>query len=209
MTKLERNWQYAEQFPTETEVIARARRSALEFGISPVTASIGAALGSIAVMSRAERICEIGTGTGVSGLSLLRHTPHAHLTTIDIEPEYLRHARNHFHDAGIPDSRLRLITGDAYTILPRLNQNSYDLLLIDADPGKLLEFVELGLQVIREGGTIAVPNALWRGKVADPAVRDTHTGNFRDLLAAVSESDSIAATLSPIGSGLLTLTKLA
>ena len=40
----------------------------------------------------ARAILEIGTGVGVSGLALLRYAPEAHLTSIEIEPEYLRQA---------------------------------------------------------------------------------------------------------------------
>jgi predicted O-methyltransferase YrrM len=208
VSKIERNWQYAEQFPVETEFIARARRTSLELGIEPVSASVAAHLTSIVTLTGAKSICELGTGAGVSGLSLLRHNERAHLTSIDVEEEYHRNARQLFAHAGIASARLRLIVGDAHQVLPRLNTDSYDLLVIDADPEGLIEYVEHGLQVVRPGGTIVVPNALWRGRVADPAARDEVTTTFRDLLQTVADSPAIVPNLSPAGDGVLTLTRL-
>ena len=208
MSKLERNWQYAEQFPVETESQVRARRLSLELGIEPVSRSVAAHLSSLTVLTGAQSICEIGTGVGVSGLALLRHSPEATLTTLDVEAEYQRQAKAMFAEAGIPAARTRLITGDAAQVLPRMNLGSYDLVLIDANPEALLEYLERALTIVRLGGTIVIPNALWRGRVPDPAARDGLTADFRALLSAVADSPAILPVLSPAGDGLLTLTRI-
>src|SRR5690606_26566892 len=109
---------------------------------------------------------------------------------------------------GVASARLRLIEGDAGQVLPRLNYSAYDLVVIDEDPLRLLEDIELALQIVKPGGTIAVVGAFARGRVPDPAARDDATQNMRDLLAMVSESPAIAAALSPAGDGLLTMTRL-
>nr|WP_223159730.1 O-methyltransferase [Leucobacter sp. cx-169] len=208
VSKLERNWQYAEQFPVETESQVRARRLSLELGIEPVSRSVAAHLSSLTVLTGAQSICEIGTGVGASGLALLRHSPEATLTTLDIEAEYQRQAKAVFAEAGIPAARTRLITGDAAQVLPRMNLGSYDLVLIDANPEALLEYLERALTIVRLGGTIVIPNALWRGRVPDPAARDGLTADFRALLSAVVDSPAILPVLSPAGDGLLTLTRI-
>lgn len=208
MSKLERNWQYAEQFPVETESQVRARRLSLELGIEPVSRSVAAHLSSLTVLTGAQSICEIGTGVGVSGLALLRHSPEATLTTLDVEAEHQRQAKAMFAEASIPAARTRLITGDAAQVLPRMNLGSYDLVLIDANPEALLEYLERALTIVRLGGTIVIPNALWRGRVPDPAARDGLTADFRALLSAVVDSPAILPVLSPAGDGLLTLTRI-
>lgn len=208
MSKLERNWQYAEQYPNETDPQVRARRLSLELGIEPVSRAVASALSSLIAASSAKAICELGTGVGVSGLALMRYSPEATLTSIEIETEYLRQARGVFADAGIPSSRLRLIEGDASLVLPRLNLEAYDVVVIDANPEHLLDYFEAALQVVRPGGTIAVPGAFAHGRVTDPAARDTVTQNLRDLLTTVSDSPAIAPVLSPAGDGLLMLTRL-
>lgn len=208
MSKLERNWQFAEQYPNETEPQISARRLSLELGIEPVSRAIAAQLSSLVVLSGARAICEIGTGVGVSGLALLRHAPEAVLTSIEVEPEHLKEARAVFASAGIPASHVRFIEGNAQQVLPRLNLASYDLALLDADPEHLLEYVEYALTIVRPGGCIVVPGAFARGRVSDPAARDHRTQAVRDLLAMVSESAAIAPALSPVGDGLLILTRL-
>lgn len=209
MSKLERNWQYAEQFPVESDAQVRARRLSLELGIEPVSRSVAAHLSSLTVLTGAQQICEIGTGVGVSGLALLRYAPEATLTTLDVEAEYQRQAKTVFADAGVPAARTRLITGDAAQVLPRMNLGSYDLVLIDANPEGLLEYLEHALTIVRLGGTIVIPNALWRGRVPDPAARDGLTSDFRAMLDAVVDSPAILPVLSPAGDGLLTLTRIA
>lgn len=208
MSRLERNWQYAEQYPNETDAQMRARRLSLELGIEPVSRAVAAQLSGFVAATAATAICEIGTGVGVSGLALLRYAQDATLTSIESDPEHLRQARTVFADAGVQGSQLRLIEGDAMQVLPRLNLGAYDLLLIDADSQGLLDYFELALQIVRQGGSILVPNAFARGKVTDPAARDEETQNMRDLLSAVADSPATSVVLSPAGDGLLTVTRL-
>ncbi|WP_053353376.1 O-methyltransferase [Leucobacter musarum] len=208
MSKLERNWQYAEQYPGETEALVRARRLSLELGIEPVSRSIAAQLSGLTVLSRAQAICEVGTGVGVSGLALLRYSDRATLTSIELESEHLREAKSVFSEAGIATSRLRLIEGDARHVMPRLNLEAYDLVLLDAEPSQLLEHFEHALGIVRPGGSVIVPGAFAHGRVPDPAARDEGTQAMRDLLALVAESTAIAPILSPAGDGLLTLVRL-
>ena len=208
MSRLERNWQYAEQYPNESDAQVRARRLSLELGIEPVSRAVAAQLSGLVAATAATAICEIGTGVGVSGLALMRHAPGATLTSIEIDPEHLRQARTVFAEAGVPNAQLRLIEGDASQVLPRLNLGAYDLVVIDADAARLLDYVEAALQIVRPGGSIVVPGAFARGRVTDPAARDEATQNMRDLLATVAESPAIAPVLSPAGDGLLTLTRL-
>lgn len=209
MSKLERNWQYTEQFPTETDAQVRARRLALELGIEPISRAAAAHISTLAPLMQARSICEIGTGTGVSGLALLRHAPNATLTSIEIEAEHLREARGIFAQAGVPASHLRLIEGDARRVMPRLNTSAYDIVLLDADPAGILEHFEHAITVVRPGGCIVVPGALGHGRVADPAARDAQTVAMRDLLNLVAESPALAPALSPAGDGLLTAVRIA
>lgn len=208
MSRLESNWQYAEQYPTETDAQVRARRLSLELGVEPISRAVSAALSAFVAATRAHSILEIGTGIGVSGLALLRYAPTAHLTSIEIEPEYLRQARSVFADAAVATARLRLIEGDAGKVMSRLNLAAYDLVVLDGDQQRLLEDLEYALQIVRPGGSILVIGAFVHGRLPDPAARDTATQNMRDLLSTVAESPAIAAALSPAGDGLLMLTRL-
>lgn len=202
------NWKFAEEFVVERPDIAHVRQHSLELGVEPVTPSMGAQLAVLAATTGATNIIEIGTGVGVSGLWLMSGAPDAVLTTIDSELDYQQVARRGFADAGIPANRIRLIGGRAAEVLPRMNESSYDLVLIDADPHAVIEYVEHGLRLVRRGGTVVVAHALWRDRVADPAQRDETVAGFRLLLREIAASDAVISALSPMGDGLLQLTKV-
>ncbi|ONI63969.1 O-methyltransferase [Okibacterium fritillariae] len=206
MSEQDSNWKYADQIVNEAEPIARARRHALEMGIEPISPAVGAQSALIAAATNAQNIVEIGTGTGVSGLWLLSASPRAVLTSIEAETELQSVARQSFTDAGIAPNRVRLITGRALDVLPRMNENSYDIVFVDGDPAQVIENVEHGLRLVRPGGTVLVPRALWRGRVSDPAQRDEVTTSFRTLVQEIAASDAVVAALSPVGDGLLQLT---
>ncbi len=204
----EMDWKFAEDFVVEPEDIARARARSLELGVEAVTPATGAQLAILTATTVATNIIEVGTGAGVSGLWMLSGAPQATLTSIDIEADHQQHARTSFLEAGHPANRFRLITGRARDVLPRMNENAYDVVLIDADPQSVIEYVEHGLRLVRTGGTVVVAHALWHGRVADPAHRDDVVAGYRSLLRELSASEAVISALSPIGDGLLQLTRV-
>jgi predicted O-methyltransferase YrrM len=202
------NWRFAEECGEEREDIAALRRHSIEIGVESVSPATGAQLAVVAAASSATNIIEIGTGLGVSGLWMLSGAPKATFTSIDIEADYQQTAKKAFSDAGLPANHIRLITGRAREVLPRMNEQSYDVVLVDADPQSVIEYVEHGLRLVRPGGTVLVAHALWRGRVSDPAQRDDIVTGFRTLLKEIGDSDAVISSLSPIGDGLLQITKL-
>lgn len=209
MSANEANQRFVLESTVEPEHIARARAHALELGAQPVSPPVGAQLAVIAAASRARSIIEVGTGGGVSGLWLLHGSPTATLTTIDSEPEHLGAARQAFTEARIPAARARFITGRASDVLPRMNEASYDIVLIDADPEGVIEYVEHGLRLVRAGGTVLVPRVLAGGAVSDPVRRDPLTAAYRSLIHETQASPAVVGALSITGEGLLQLTTIA
>src|SRR6201988_5250121 len=124
---------HAEGSISEDGILAAARERAVDIGAGAVTPAVGALLSLLAKLSGAKAVAEVGTGAGVSGLWLLSGmSDDGVLTTIDIEPEYLRLAKQAFTEAGIGPSRTRLISGRAQEVLTRLADESYDLVFVDA-----------------------------------------------------------------------------
>ena len=203
------SWKFAEEFVVENEVIATARAHSLEHGVEPISPAQGAQLAVLAAATNAKSVIEIGTGFGVSGLWMFTGAPDAILTSIEIEIDFQQSAKKAFVDFGIPVKRARLIAGRALEVLPRMNESSYDIVLVDADPGSVIEYVEHALRLVRVGGTVVVPHALWRGRVADPAQRDDTVVDFRTLLAEIAGSPAVLSALSLAGDGLLQLTRVA
>ena len=204
----ESSWKFAEEFIVERPEIALARQHSVEVGVEAVSPATGAQLAVIAAATAATNIMEIGTGLGVSGLWMLTGAPQATLTSIDSEIDHQQLARITFTAAGIPANRVRLIAGRAIDVLPRMNESSYDLVLVDADPHSVIEYTEHALRMVRTGGTVLVAHALWRGRVADPAQRDDTVAGFRTLLREIAESSAVISSLSPVGDGLLQITRI-
>jgi predicted O-methyltransferase YrrM len=202
------SWKFAEDFVVENADIAAARQHSLENGVEPISPAVGAQIAVLAAATGATTMIEIGTGLGVSGLWLFQGAPEATLTSIDIEIDYQQSARRGFTEAGIPANRARLIAGRALEVLPRMNEASYDIVLVDGDPHSVIEYVEHGLRLVRVGGTVLVPHALWRGRVADPAQRDDTTADYRTLLSEIAGSSAVLSALSLAGDGLLQLTRV-
>ena len=174
----------------------------------PIGAGGGAALRVLAAAISARSVVEVGTGAGVSGLYLLEGMAEdGVLTTIDIEAEHQRAAKDAFAEAGIRPQRARLITGRALDVLPRLTDGAYDLVLVDADKTDVDAYLEQALRLLRSGGVLAVDNALWKGKVADPAQRDESTTAIREMGKHVKANDALVPALLPVGDGLLVAVK--
>ncbi|BDI23468.1 O-methyltransferase [Herbiconiux sp. L3-i23] len=207
MSEKEVNWKYADDLVVEPEPIAAARQHALELGIDAVSPAVGAQLALLSAAAKATSIIEIGTGTGVSGLWLLCGAPKATLTSIDADPDHHAVARTAFTEAGYATGRVRLIAGKALDVLPRMNEESYDLVLLDADPENVIEYVEHGLRLVRRGGLVLVAGALAGGDVANPAKRGAIATGFRTLLDEVASSSAVLSALSPAGGGLLQLVR--
>jgi len=203
------SWSYAEAFVAEDDLLAAARSRAEEVGVAPVGPGVGAALRFLASVLDARAVVEIGTGTGVSGLWLLRGMrADGVLTTVDIEAEHQRLAKQSFTEAGIPAQRARTISGAALDVLPRLTDGHYDLVFCDGDKTEYNEYLAEALRLLKPGGIVAFDNALWHDRVADPAQRDAETVAIRELGVTVRDHESLLPVLLPVGDGLLVAKKV-
>jgi predicted O-methyltransferase YrrM len=193
-----------ESFITEDEILAAARERGQELGCTPIGPGGGAALRFLASALAARAVVEVGTGAGISGLWLLRGmAPEGVLTSIDVEPEHQRAARQAFAEAGFPPSRYRLIMGKALDVLPRLTDGGYDLVFVDAAKPEYPRYLETGVRLLRPGGVIAFDNALRGGKVTDPTARDPSSAALREVSAMVRDDETLIPLLLPVDEGLL------
>ena len=202
------SWAYAEDYTGEDEVVTGARASAEDSGIAPIGPGTAAALSLLAASVSAKAVVEIGTGTGVSGLALLRGMrTDGTLTTVDIDAENQRLARKTFLDAGVPSNRFRLIAGAGLDVVTRLTDGHYDLVFCDADRRENTAYLHEALRLLRPGGVVVFAGVLTGGRVADPAIRDPDTTALRDLIRAVRDDDDLVSALLPTSEGLLTAAK--
>ena len=200
---------YVEGYLPEDLPLLDARRNAAEVGgASPVSPAAGAALRFIAATLAARTVVEIGTGCGTSGIWLLRGMrKDGVLTSVDVDPEHQRLARQAFTEAGFAANRYRLIGGKAGDVLPRLTDGAYDLVFCDADKHEYPAYLTAALRLLRVGGVVAFDNALWGGRVADPAENDPETLAIREVCDLAREDERLIPLLVPVGDGLLAAVK--
>jgi predicted O-methyltransferase YrrM len=202
-------WAHTEDYVPESPAGMAARAAAVDLGLVPPSRGAAQTLTFLARVVSAKAVVEIGTGAGVASLALLQGMhPDGILTTIDAEAEYQNVARRIIIGTGIRAQRLRTIAGSALTVLPKLSDGAYDLVFVDADKVEYAEYVEQGLRLLRHGGVLAVDNALWHDRSADPANTDEDTEAIRSALTAVQENEDLIASLLPVGDGLLVAVKL-
>jgi predicted O-methyltransferase YrrM len=202
------SWTFSDLYVEEDDVLVTARARAEEVGVAPIGSGAGAALRFLASVLEARAVVEIGTGTGVSGVWLLRGMrPDGVLTTVDVEAEHQRLARESFKDAGIPSQRVRTIAGSALDVLPRLTDGHYDLVFADGDKREYGAYLTEALRLLRPGGVLVFDNALWHNQVADPAQRDEEAVAIREVVQQVAATDGLVPVLLPVGDGMLAAKK--
>ncbi len=200
---------FVEKWVEEDEPLQMARRNAAELGTCvPIGSGTGAALRFLAAAIDAKAVVEVGTGAGTSGIWLLRGMrPDGVLTTVDIEGEHQRLAKQAYAAAGILSTRYRLINGQAGDVLPRLTDSAYDLVFVDADKTGYVDYLEQAVRLLRPGGVVAFDNALRADQVADATVRDVATVTVREVVRSVHDNDQLVPALLPVGDGLLVAVK--
>lgn len=203
-SRAERILAHAEGSISEDAIVTAARERAVDAGAGAVTPAAGALLGLLARLSGGRAIVEVGTGAGVSGLWLLSGMrDDGVLTTIDIEPEHQRLAKQAFTEAGIGPGRTRLIAGRAQEVLTRLADETYDLVFFDAAPGDQANFVAEGVRLLRPGGVMVVHHAALDGRAGDPAAHDSDVTAVREAARLIAEDERFTPVMVPLGDGIL------
>ena len=92
--KIEQMHTFAESFITEDEIIQEARARGVELGSNEASTGTGATLKFLAAALQSKAIVEVGCGSAVGTLWLLRGCDeNSVITSIDAEAEHLQMAR--------------------------------------------------------------------------------------------------------------------
>jgi predicted O-methyltransferase YrrM len=192
----------AELTVVEDDVLLHARDRAAAGGMPPVSADSGAFLRLAAGWVGAQAAVEIGSGAGYSGVWIVRGlAPKGVLTTIEVDPDHQRLAKNTYEEAGFAN-QVRSILGRALDVLPRLTDGGYDLAFLDAVKSEYPEYLEHALRLVRPGGIVLADNVLWSGRVADPKVTDADTEGLREYARRIAGDRRLDSVILTIGDGL-------
>ena len=152
------------------------------------------------------RAIEVGTFTGYSALRVAEALPvDGRLVACDVSAEWTAVGRRHWLAAGVAD-KIDLKLGPAVETLDALiaggESGAFDFAFIDADKENYDAYYERCLTLLRPGGTVAIDNVLWGGRVADAAVTDAATVAIRALNEKVRGDARVDAAMLPVGDGL-------
>lgn len=190
-------WNLSQNFIPEDTHLTNARNKSIELGLIPIGQGAGALLRFLASTIDASNVVEIGTGTGVSGLWLIRGMNSAGvLTSIDSDAERQRAAKEVFSTAAIASNKIRLIAGRAIEVVDKLTSNAYDLMFINGDKLEFETLFDQSLRLLRPGGILVFHNVL-------------SDSNAADNLAVIKVSEKIkddsrlVSVMIPSGSGII------
>jgi caffeoyl-CoA O-methyltransferase len=155
------------QFAPEDEGLQYALTAAKQAGLPQIQISPiqGKLLQLLAVACNAQKILEIGSLGGYSGIWLARALPpNGRLISLEINPTYANLARNAFAKAGVSD-RAEVRVGKALDLLPQLaSEAPFDLVFIDADKPPYPQYLEWALRLARPRSIIVADNCIRSGK---------------------------------------------
>lgn len=153
-------------------------------------------------------VLEIGTYSGYAALCIAEGLPaRGHLYTFEINDE-----QEHFTRRWIENSphreKIDFIIGDALELVPRLNL-VFDMVFIDADKRRYVEYYEMALSCLRPGGYILADNTLWDGHVVDETVKesDLQTRGIMQFNDRVAADNRVEKVILPLRDGLTLIRK--
>ena len=158
-------------------------------------------------MIRPQQVLEIGTYSGYSALCMAEGLPDgATLHTIEINDEQEDFTRPWLENSPYAD-KIKFYIGDAMKLIPQLNQQ-FDLVFMDADKRKYIDYYELVLPLLNQGGYIIADNTLWDGHVLEERHHtDMQTIGIKKFNDLVASDNRVEKVILPLRDGLTIIRK--
>lgn len=170
----------------EDDIQAGIRSRAAQVG-QPASVEVAALLRVLAEAGEVRHAVEVGSSGGVTGGWLIAGMGgRGVLTSIEQDSHQHTLATAGFADLGVSD-RVRAILGDPATVLGRLSDDQYDLVLLQG--AQVSDHVAAAQRLLRDGGLLVV--------------RGVDNADGIMVLETISESDAWTATVLPLDGGLL------
>jgi caffeoyl-CoA O-methyltransferase len=167
----------------------------------------GMLLQFISGMLRPQRILEVGTFTGYSAICLAAGLqPGGKLHTIECRQADADTAQAHINAAGMAHC-IQLHVGDAKTLIPQMDE-SWDLAFIDADKTGYIEYYELILPKLKQGGYIIADNVLFHGEVLVQPLSGKNAKAIDAFNRHVAADERVQQVMLTVRDGLLLIKKL-
>ena len=158
-------------------------------------------------MIRPRQILEIGTYSGYSALCLAEGLSEGGmLHTFEINDEQEDFTRPWLEKSPFAD-KIRFYIVDAVELVPDLGV-TFDLAFIDGDKRKYIEYYEMTLAHLSEGGYMIADNTLWDGHVLEqPRNTDAQTIGIKAFNDLVAKDERVEKVILPLRDGLTIIRK--
>lgn len=195
----------AQHSENEPELLARLNKETHQKILQPRMLSghfQGRFLSMISKLTRPKAILEIGTYTGYAALCLAEGlAENGTLDTIDNNEELFDFQRKYF-DESAWGTQIHQHLGNALEIIPGLNKK-FDLVFIDADKENYINYFNMIVPMMNQGGLILSDNVLWSGKVLEEVkANDKSTKVLLEYNEILKKDPRVETVLLPIRDGL-------
>jgi caffeoyl-CoA O-methyltransferase len=189
--------------PARDAVLAGMEEEAHREDIPIVDAQEGALLCLLVRIAGAQRVLELGTATGYSGIWLLRGTDGGSLTTFEVDAKRAARAKENFSRAGLGKQAM-VLEQDAVTGLQKLQTrfNACFIDLLNSFPSEEVtrRVVELCVERLEPGALLMADNALRQGEVIHP--KSQQARNVAAYNEWVARHPRLESIVIPIRDGL-------
>lgn len=151
------------------------------------------------------RILEIGTAIGYSSIWLAKAVSNAVVDTIERDEQRYSQALHFIEKAGL-SQRINVHFGDATTYAEKLQNQTYDVLFIDAAKGQYKTFFEQYIPHLAQDGIVITDNVFFHGEVVNEHIENKR---IRSMVKKIKEYNQwlqqhphFETSFIPVGDGL-------
>ena len=159
-------------------------------------------------MIRPRKILEIGTYSGYSALCMAEGLPDdGMLYTFEINDEQEDFTRPWLENSVYAD-KIKFYIGNALEMVPQFDL-TFDLAFIDGDKRRYIDYYEMVLPRLSDGGYIIADNTLWDGHVLEeqPHRTDLQTIGIKAFNDLIAQDSRVEKVIPPLRDGLTIIRK--
>ena len=200
---------YCKEFSIQdTELLSQLTTKTWEAEEMPQMLSgslVGGLLQMLVKISGAERILEIGMFTGYSALKMAEALPeNGTIDCCELIEKHINTAKSWFNKTKLGE-KITVHKGVAIKSLDKFEDQTYDLLFVDADKSNYPSYHKRGLSLLKVGGIAIFDNMLWSGTVLEPS--DIDAIALRETAELIKNNDRLEPLLIPISDGVIVYRK--
>ncbi|MEZ5360032.1 MAG: O-methyltransferase [Candidatus Zixiibacteriota bacterium] len=168
---------------------------------------VGRFLYQLAIMQKARRVLELGSGFGYSAYWFSKAMGKNGTIIMTDSSEENRDRAMEYFKKGKLKSKFDYRLGDAIATAQKL-RGTFDIILNDIDKQDYPATIDLAHRLLKKGGVFVTDNIIWSGRVFDPSVQTKSTKGIRVFTKRMYADKRFFSTVLPLRDGILVAVKL-